>query len=120
MLLQNNSWLDVKPRPGSLVVNFGKTLSESTGGRIKAIKHRVIDPEGERYSLPFFIEPGYFAKVPLSLSLKDGTVREEVPGSSRARRSLLKVGICMLQTVEQSGYYKENKCFDIVTVICGY
>ena len=113
MLLQNNSWLDVKPRPGSLVVNLGKTLSESTGGRIKATEHRVIDPGGERYSLPFFLEPGYFAKVPLSLSLKDDTVREESeymqygPWLIQSMKKFAESGD-VLQMVEQSEYYKRK------------
>ena len=70
VLLQDNSWLNVAPRPGSFVVNIGKTLSEMTGKKIKATQHRVIDVGIERFSVPFLVEPRFDAMIPYSLPLK--------------------------------------------------
>lgn len=50
-------WLDVPPVEGTLAVNFGGVLERWTGGRIKATEHRVIGPDRERFSIPFFYEP---------------------------------------------------------------
>ena len=106
-MLHDGSWLDVKPRPGSFVVNLGKTLSESTGGRIKATEHRVIDPGGERYSLPFFLEPGYSANVPLSLPLegKDEDTIKYMQYGPWLRENMKKYAEIkdLLQQVEESG-----------------
>jgi len=54
---RDGSWIDVPPRAGTLVVNFGKLLERWTSGRIKATQHRVIGHGEERYSVPFFYEP---------------------------------------------------------------
>lgn len=63
-LREDGSWVDVQPRPGSLVVNIGNLLSELTGGRLKATRHRVRNyvMERDRYSLPFFFEARSDAK----------------------------------------------------------
>jgi isopenicillin N synthase-like dioxygenase len=50
-------WIDVPPDEGTLAVNFGGVLERWTGGAIKATEHRVIGPERERCSIPFFYEP---------------------------------------------------------------
>jgi len=43
-------------------------LERWTGGRIKATEHRVIGPERERFSIPFFYEPRVDARIaPLPL-----------------------------------------------------
>jgi isopenicillin N synthase-like dioxygenase len=64
----DENWLDVPPKPDSLVVNFGKLLERWTGGRIKATKHRVIGSGTAaagrgRHSVPFFYEPGVDAVI---------------------------------------------------------
>nr|WP_298684603.1 2OG-Fe(II) oxygenase family protein [uncultured Dongia sp.] len=60
----NGEWLDVPPRPDSLVINFGKLLERWTAGRIKATRHRVIGGGNvARYSVPFFYEPGVNAVI---------------------------------------------------------
>jgi isopenicillin N synthase-like dioxygenase len=50
-------WLDVPPREGTLVMNFGRVLERWTGGRIRATEHRVLGAGRERYSIPYFHEP---------------------------------------------------------------
>ena len=62
-------WLDVPPRPQSLVVNFGQLLELWTGGRVRATEHRVLAAARPRISIPFFFEPGADALIePLLLS----------------------------------------------------
>lgn len=50
-------WLDVLPKKGTLVVNFGKALETVTRGVVLATSHRVVSPpigSPARYSIPFF------------------------------------------------------------------
>jgi isopenicillin N synthase-like dioxygenase len=54
---RDGDWIDVPPQEGTLAVNFGGLLERWTGGRIRATEHRVIGPERERFSIPFFYEP---------------------------------------------------------------
>lgn len=66
--LRNQTWVDVPPLDGSLVVNFGKLLERWTGGRIRATEHRVLGNDRERRSIPFFYEPRVDARIePLPL-----------------------------------------------------
>jgi isopenicillin N synthase-like dioxygenase len=44
------------PREGQIVVNFGRLLALWTCGRIVACEHRVLSPNRERFSIPFFYE----------------------------------------------------------------
>lgn len=61
-------WIDVPPADGTLAVNFGKLLDRWTGGRVRATMHRVLSPERERFSIPFFYEPRPDAEIaPLPL-----------------------------------------------------
>ena len=60
-------WVDVPPAEGGLVVNFGQMLGDWSGGRMKATRHRVLGGQEERFSVPFFFEPGVSAVIaPLS------------------------------------------------------
>jgi isopenicillin N synthase-like dioxygenase len=52
------SWIDIPAADNGLVVNFGRLLELWTGGRIRATEHRVLSTGQERYSIPFFYEPG--------------------------------------------------------------
>ena len=65
----DGQWLDVPPREGTLVMNFGRVLERWTGGRIKATEHRVVGAGRERYSIPYFHEPRVDALIaPLPLA----------------------------------------------------
>jgi isopenicillin N synthase-like dioxygenase len=67
----SGEWIDVPPAEGTLAVNFGKLLERWTGGRVRATLHRVVSPERERFSMPFFYEPAADAEIaPLPI---DGT-----------------------------------------------
>ncbi|XP_052795416.1 uncharacterized protein LOC128228261 [Mya arenaria] len=59
VLKADGKWGEVRPRPGSLVMNIGDTFSRMLGGRFKATKHRVIDIGVDRYSVPFFLSPKF-------------------------------------------------------------
>ncbi|MGX9356667.1 2OG-Fe(II) oxygenase family protein [Roseobacteraceae bacterium S113] len=56
-------WIDVPPAADGLVVNFGQMLSDWSGSRIRATRHRVLGGTAERTSVPFFFEPGVNAVI---------------------------------------------------------
>ncbi|XP_046365943.2 2-oxoglutarate-dependent dioxygenase 33-like [Haliotis rufescens] len=60
---QHDKWVDVEPRPNSLVMNIGDILSKTSNGRFKATRHRVVETGIDRYSVPFFFEPRYSAEI---------------------------------------------------------
>lgn len=67
----------VRPVANTLVVNLGDMLSRITNYKLKATKHRVLDIGVERFSSPFFFEPNYSAKIPVSLVGDSVTSSEE-------------------------------------------
>lgn len=65
----DGAWLEITPRDGTLVVNFGKLMERWTAGRLRATQHRVLSPGCERFSIPFFYEPRVDAVIaPLPLA----------------------------------------------------
>ena len=70
VLMEDGMWLPAEPRPGSLVVNIGGLLSELTGRRLKATRHRVQDIGRDRFSIPFFLEPRFDSKFEFPLDSK--------------------------------------------------
>lgn len=56
-------WLDVPPTEGHLAVNFGQLLERWSGGTIRATLHRILGTGRERFSIPFFFEPGIDAVI---------------------------------------------------------
>jgi len=61
--LVGETWVDVPPMEGTLVVNFGKLLERWTGGSIRATEHRVLGNDRARRSVPFFYEPRIDARI---------------------------------------------------------
>lgn len=52
-------WIPAPYVPNSIVVNIGDLMAKVSGGRFKATMHRVRrSPGRERWSVPFFFEPG--------------------------------------------------------------
>jgi isopenicillin N synthase-like dioxygenase len=57
------SWIDIPASDDALVVNFGRLLELWTGGEIRATEHRILSTGRERFSIPFFYEPGVDALI---------------------------------------------------------
>lgn len=54
----DHGWIDVEPRPGTIVVNLADTLQVWTNDRYRAAVHRVLPmTDRSRYSIPFFSNP---------------------------------------------------------------
>jgi isopenicillin N synthase-like dioxygenase len=55
---RHDGWIDVEPRPGTIVVNLGDTLQVWTNDRYRAAVHRVLPmTDHSRYSIPYFSNP---------------------------------------------------------------
>ena len=60
LLDRDGSWVAVETPPGVLIVDTGDMMELVTAGRLSAVTHRVVNPEGSdggRMSLPFFMHP---------------------------------------------------------------
>lgn len=64
----NDVYKSVKPMPNAIIVNLGDMISRITNYTLRATYHRVLDIGVERFSSPFFFEPHYTAKIPVTLS----------------------------------------------------
>jgi hypothetical protein len=75
-------WVPAPPVPGAFVCNIGDMLDRLTRGLLRSTPHRVRNPAPrDRLSLPFFFDPGFFARVrPIDLPGR------EVPPDDRADR----------------------------------
>lgn len=69
-----DSWIDVEPIPGALVVNTGDMMQVWSNDRYQAALHRVAArTTAERYSLPYFFNPSYTTSyAPLAGSILPG------------------------------------------------
>ncbi|XP_076462354.1 uncharacterized protein LOC143294767 [Babylonia areolata] len=78
-------WMEVPPRPSSLVMNVGDMMSAMSGGRVKATVHRVVDTNADRFSVPFFFEPRYDADVTRVMpTVSEGDARARVRSGASA------------------------------------
>lgn len=73
-VFHNGEWRGVSGEPGSLVVNLGDVLQVWSNDAFVAPLHRVrASTEGDRLSVPFFLNPAYKATyAPLAEWLADG------------------------------------------------
>jgi isopenicillin N synthase-like dioxygenase len=70
---RDGGWLDVEPRPGTVVVNLGDTTQVRTNDRYRAAVHRVLPmTASDRYSIPLFFNPRRDAVVEPIGALADG------------------------------------------------
>lgn len=63
VLNAEGAWIPAPHVPGSIVVNVGDLMAKMSGGRFVATMHRVRSSPTERFSVPFFSEPGVDAMV---------------------------------------------------------
>ena len=61
-VLQDDRWIQVEPKPGTLVINIGDIVQVWSNDQYRAPLHRVAaSTSAERYSLPYFFNPAYSA-----------------------------------------------------------
>jgi len=67
---EDGEWLPLPPQAGALVLNIGEILQFTTGGRLQATPHRVVNRSSarSRISMPFFFNPGLSDLISLAES----------------------------------------------------
>lgn len=60
----NNEWISVDPIPGTFVINVGDMLQKMTKGLYKSTPHKVVSTGKERFSIPYFYDPGWDQTIP--------------------------------------------------------
>ncbi|XP_062104518.1 1-aminocyclopropane-1-carboxylate oxidase homolog 1-like [Humulus lupulus] len=59
-VLHQNTWVDVPPVPGALVVNIGDLLQLITNDKFKSVKHKVVaNHKGPRVSVACFFSTSF-------------------------------------------------------------
>jgi isopenicillin N synthase-like dioxygenase len=64
--MPDGTWVEAPPLAGSFVVNLGDMIPRWTNGLYNSNPHRVRNRHSggrERYSIPFFYEPDYMARI---------------------------------------------------------
>ena len=89
---RDGAWHTVIPLDGAFVVNIGDMVQVWSNDLYRAPIHRVLAMDtAERYSLPFFYNPGYEARIaPLAILLGGAQAPHYVPipwGEFRRRRA---------------------------------
>lgn len=70
---RSGDWVDVPPRPGTVVVNLGDVTQVRTNDRYRAAVHRVESlDQRDRFSIPFFSNPDRHTVVEPLADLLDG------------------------------------------------
>ncbi|MEO7371829.1 MAG: 2-oxoglutarate and iron-dependent oxygenase domain-containing protein, partial [Ilumatobacteraceae bacterium] len=77
-----DEWIDAPHDPQLIICNLGDMLDRLTEGRYRSTPHRARNPAAaDRYSLPFFLDPGWDAVID-TIDLDDGWV---APGDADRR-----------------------------------
>ncbi len=73
-LSTDDGWIDVEPRPGTVVVNLADCMQVWTNDRYRAAVHRVLPMDAtDRMSIPYFFNPRIDAVVEPVDELVTGT-----------------------------------------------
>ncbi|KAK2991460.1 hypothetical protein RJ640_016495, partial [Escallonia rubra] len=77
----DGEWVRVEPSPDAYIINVGDMIQVWSNDRYESVEHRVmVNPERERFSIPFFLSPAHYTMVkPL-----DELVDEQNPAKYRA------------------------------------
>ena len=68
----DEAWIDVPPRPGTIVVNLADAMQVWTNDRYRAAVHRVTTmTERNRYSIPYFSNPSRSTSIAPIAALAD-------------------------------------------------
>lgn len=60
----DGEWVQVRPTPGAFIINVGDVIQVWSNDKYESIEHRVmVNPERERFSIPFFFNPTHSAMV---------------------------------------------------------
>ena len=94
------TWLDVPPRPSSFVLNVGDIGERWSNGTLRSTPHRVLNRTGrDRYSIPYFFDPGAAAVVrPLACC---------VPAGERPRYHPVTYGAYLLAKLDANHSYRQ-------------
>ena len=61
---REGEWIDIDIPDGHAVVNLGDLMAIWTNDRYVSNPHRVVSPPNtDRYSIPFFVEPGFHTRI---------------------------------------------------------
>ncbi len=67
-----DEWINAPSDPGLIICNLGDMLDRLTAGRYRSTPHRARNQSSaDRYSLPFFLDPGWDAVIE-AIDLEDG------------------------------------------------
>ena len=81
--MPRGEWIEAAPLAGTFVVNLGDMIPRWTNGLYHSNPHRVrnrFSGGAARYSIPFFYEPDYFARIePVPGTVPDGEAPRYAP-----------------------------------------
>jgi isopenicillin N synthase-like dioxygenase len=107
----NNEWVDIDPKPGCFVINIGDMLQKMTKGLYKSTPHRVVVTGKERYSIPYFYDPGWDQKISV-LDIEMSKEEEEVVKKTQTYQRIDEIKVdCLNKTIGEYYIHKHSTSF---------